>query len=57
MALTVTTTTSSQNEIIQSLDMQKKNKKTVIVSVPHINDNIFFTVSASLGPLCDRLAS
>ena len=59
MALTATTTTSSQMEIIQSLDMQTP----VIVSVPPIKDNIFFcvldksTISTSFGPLCDRLAN
>ena len=58
MALTATATTSSRTEIIRSLDMQNP----VIVSVPPIKDNIFFcvldkcTISASLGPLCDRLA-
>ena len=59
MALTATATTSSRAEIIQSLDMQNP----VIVSVPPIKDNIYYcvseksSISASLGPLCDRLAS
>ena len=59
MALTATATTSSRTEIISSLDMQKP----VIVSVPPIEDNIFYcvlessTLSTSFGPLCDRLAA
>lgn len=57
MALTATATTSSRAEIIQSLDMQNP------VIVPPIKDNIFYcvleksSISASLCPLCDRLAS
>lgn len=60
MALTATATTSSQAESIQTLDMQNP----VIVSVPPIKENIIYycvleksTISTSLGPLCDRLAS
>ena len=44
MALTATATTSSQAEIIQSLDMQNP----VIVSVPPIKDNIFYCVFPSV---------
>lgn len=58
MALTATATKSTRAEIIKSLDMQRP----VIVSIPPIKDNIFYSVSNkfnipfSLGPVCDRLA-
>ena len=58
MALTATATKSTRAEIIKSLDMQRP----VIVSIPPIKDNIFYSVSNkfkitfSLGPACERLA-
>ena len=56
MALTATAAMSSRTEIICSLDMQKP----VIVSVLRQHFLLCIReviISASLGPLCDRLAS
>ena len=57
MALTATATVSTRREIIKILDMQKP----VIVSIPPINDNLFFcasprgSISLSLSPISDIL--